>query len=455
MSAATFLVRSAVAVFALLIAGTVNVRAETNMMFILDASNSMWGQIDGVSKIETARSVLSGLLADIGADTKVGLMAYGHRNKTSCDDIQVIAPVGADTPKQLIAALNKIQPTGMTPIAGALKAAGRTFANKSDNNNVVLISDGIETCNGDPCAVAGALSSAGIKTRVHVIGFDVDEAARKQLKCIADAGHGTYLNAKNAGELKVAVAEVKKVAQAAPEPKEPPKPAVNAVFKDEFDGKNLKPVWKVTNPDPDAYLVEKGHLLMIAHPNAGFNHPKAPNLLQLSQEMPDGDWEMKTTVQVDYQTNVEQVWLGLYGDEKNYIAALLQANPIFTGMGSFRGVELHLKILKAIKGKQTKFDKLVRAIGCDPDVCKKVFPGLVKKWNVPMTLSLVRKGRKFFARAVVQGDVDKDGHQIVHETDVVSSLRAPGGPALAVGQSSQTDGETLFYFDRFEIDAVR
>ena len=445
----TFVVRSAVAVFALLIAGTVNVRAETNMMFILDGSNSMWGRIDGVPKIETARSVLSGLLTDIGADTKVGLMAYGHRNKTSCDDIQVIAPVGADTPKQLIAALNKIQPTGMTPIAGALKAAGRTFANKGDNNNVILISDGIETCNGDPCAVAGELSSAGVKTRVHVIGFDVNEAARKQLKCIADAGHGTYLNAKNAGELKVAVAEVKKVAEAAPEPKEPPKPAVNVVFKDEFDGKDLKPVWQVKNPNPDAYLVEKGHLLMIAHAKGGFDNAQTPNLMTLNQKMPDGDWEMKTIVQADYQTATEGVWMGLYGDEKNFVAARL-----YTSGNNLFGWGFSVEIIKSTNGQITKFTKSVRNWGCNVCGADRMFPQFAKGFVKPVTLSLVKRGRKFFARAVLEGDKDKNGKQIVHETEAISSLRAPGGPTLAVAQNKDTKGETLFYFDKLEIDAI-
>ena len=51
--------------------------AETNMLFILDSSNSMWGQIDGTAKIATAKSVLGNLLTDLPADTKVGLMAYG------------------------------------------------------------------------------------------------------------------------------------------------------------------------------------------------------------------------------------------------------------------------------------------------------------------------------------------------------------------------------------------
>jgi len=461
MKTATHLLQSLAAALALLLVGSATARAETNMMFILDASNSMWGQTDGVAKIQTARSVLSDLLADTSSQTKVGLMAYGHRSKTSCNDIQVIAPLGADTPNELIAALGEIQPTGMTPIAGALAAAGKTFTEADANNNVILISDGIETCNGDPCAVAKELASAGVKTRVHVIGFDVDEAARRQLECIAQNGGGQYFNAKNAGELKDAVAEVRKVAEApAPEadPDPDPEPAGRSVFTDEFDGNDLKSVWKVKNPDPDAYLVEKGKLLMIAHTVAKFAEPKASNIMRLSQQMPDGDWEMKAVVQADYQTHMEGVWMGLYGDEKNYISAVLWTTPIsklWGGSGAFGGMQLHLKVLKASKGQQTKFERLVHTIDCRPDVCDKEFPKLVKKLSVPTTLSLVKKGRQFFARVTLQGDVDKQGKQIVYETEPVSSLRAPGGPALTVGQWQNTQGDTLFHFDRFEIDAIQ
>ncbi len=126
------------------------------MLFILDGSNSMWGQIEGQAKITAAQGVLSNLLTDLPADTKVGLMVYGHRDKSSCDDIELVSAIGADTPDALAGKLKNLQPKGKTPIAGALNAAIKAFDRlEGQNNHVVLVSDGIETCEGTPAPPPG------------------------------------------------------------------------------------------------------------------------------------------------------------------------------------------------------------------------------------------------------------------------------------------------------------
>ena len=100
-----------------------------------------------------------------------------------------------------------------------------------ENNHVVLISDGIETCEGDPCKVAADLVAKGLNVRVHVVGFDVDADAREQLQCIAEAGNGMYFDAQSAQALQQAVIEVRAVAQAEPEPE----PAtMTEVFRDDL-----------------------------------------------------------------------------------------------------------------------------------------------------------------------------------------------------------------------------
>lgn len=68
-------------------------QADSNMLIILDASNSMWGQVDKTAKIETARGVLGDLVADLPADLNVGLMAYGHGDKESCTDVAMLTPI--------------------------------------------------------------------------------------------------------------------------------------------------------------------------------------------------------------------------------------------------------------------------------------------------------------------------------------------------------------------------
>ena len=89
------LIKSAVLVGALALAVSTTGAAAANMLFILDGSNSMWGQVDGVAKIETAKNVLGDLLADLPQDTKVGLMAYGHRAEGDCNDVETLAGIGA------------------------------------------------------------------------------------------------------------------------------------------------------------------------------------------------------------------------------------------------------------------------------------------------------------------------------------------------------------------------
>lgn len=97
---------------------------------------------------------------------------------------------------------------------------------------MVLISDGKETCEGDPCALVRSLREQGINVRVHVVGFDVNQEERDQLVCIAEAGEGKYFSADNADQLTVALTEVKQeiIAAKEPQPKPEPPPPQEPVF---------------------------------------------------------------------------------------------------------------------------------------------------------------------------------------------------------------------------------
>ncbi|MBT6275132.1 MAG: VWA domain-containing protein, partial [Chromatiales bacterium] len=133
-----------------------------NLLVILDASNSMWGQVDGVAKITTAREALSKMIGEVPDNVNIGLMAYGHNDAESCSDVDFLTAF-VDKPNRdsITTAMNDIKPKGKTPIAWALKAGGTVMSQQHPNaqNSIVLISDGIETCNGNPCAVASELST--------------------------------------------------------------------------------------------------------------------------------------------------------------------------------------------------------------------------------------------------------------------------------------------------------
>jgi Ca-activated chloride channel family protein len=180
-------------------------RADENAMLVLDASGSMWGQVGGEAKIVIAKRVLGKVLADLPADRHIGLIAYGHRREGDCADIEEIAPVGADR-AAISAAVEKINPKGKTPMADSVKLAAEKLRYTDEKATVILISDGVETCEPDPCGVAAALERAGVDLTVHVVGFDVaEENAQAQLRCIAENTGGEFVPAANADELGAAL----------------------------------------------------------------------------------------------------------------------------------------------------------------------------------------------------------------------------------------------------------
>jgi len=137
---------------------------------------------------------------------QVGLAAYGHREKESCDDIEVLLPVGNHSRAELEAAIASVQPKGKTPITAALQLVADGL---DAPTQLILVSDGKETCEGDPCELVRSLRERGIEVTVHVVGFDVTIEERAQLNCIAEAGGGLYADAGTADELTAALTDIR------------------------------------------------------------------------------------------------------------------------------------------------------------------------------------------------------------------------------------------------------
>lgn len=193
--------------------------ANNQVMLVLDASGSMWGQIDGVTKIEIARDTIDDLVGGWNANNGLGLIAYGHNRKGDCEDIQTLIPVGkldADTYLRTVRGLN---PKGMTPLSAAVKQGAEALKYTEQKATVILISDGEETCKLDPCTVGKELEAAGVDFTAHVIGFDVPNPEHQaQLRCLAENTGGNYFNARNAGELSTALDAVVAASTEAPLP---------------------------------------------------------------------------------------------------------------------------------------------------------------------------------------------------------------------------------------------
>jgi Ca-activated chloride channel family protein len=181
-----------------------------NIMFILDASGSMWGEVEGRDKIAIAKEVMTELIQGLPEGSRVGLTAYGHRRKGDCSDVEALVPLGPMDKERLTEQVQAISPKGKTPITRSVRQTAETLRTVEDETVIVLVSDGKETCQGDPCAMVRELKEAGIRFTLHVIGFDVTEEERRQLECMASAGGGTYYTAQTAHEFRSAAREVVK-----------------------------------------------------------------------------------------------------------------------------------------------------------------------------------------------------------------------------------------------------
>jgi Ca-activated chloride channel family protein len=179
------------------------------VILVLDASGSMWGQIDGRSKIDIAKEVIGKLIAVWQPKDEIGLVVYGHREKGSCEDIEVLREPGPLDAASFMAAVNGISPKGKTPMTAAVRLAAESLKYTEKKATVVLVSDGIETCGLDPCSVAAEMEKIGVGLTVHTIGFGVDdEKAKPQLECLAEETGGNYVTADNADELEIAITQV-------------------------------------------------------------------------------------------------------------------------------------------------------------------------------------------------------------------------------------------------------
>jgi len=174
-------------------------------ILVLDASGSMWGQIRGKAKITIARKVIAKLVKDLNPKTELGLTAYGHRRKGDCSDIELLIPVSPLDPKRIVKAVNGLKPKGKTPLSEAVRQAAQHLKYTEEKATVVLVSDGKETCDADPCALGRQLEESGANFTVHVIGFDVGKEERHGLQCLAENTGGVYLGADDGDSLSTAL----------------------------------------------------------------------------------------------------------------------------------------------------------------------------------------------------------------------------------------------------------
>ncbi len=165
----------------------------TRILFVFDASFSMFGQWQSGMKMDLAKKLLSEFLDSIDGSQNLELAfrPYGHqvplRPERSCTDTKLEVPFGRNNVQAIKNKLKMIVPKGTTPIAYTLEQCGGDFptaSTKSVKNIIILITDGLEECDGDPCAVSLALQKKGIVLKPFVIGIGLDQSYINSFGCI-------------------------------------------------------------------------------------------------------------------------------------------------------------------------------------------------------------------------------------------------------------------------------
>lgn len=417
--------------------GSAAAQDDGGTMIVLDGSGSMWGQIGGTAKIEIARDAIGRMLADWPEGRPLGLMAYGHRREGDCDDIETLLSPGPLDRSTVDAALEDITPRGKTPVGASVRAAANSAG---QNGSVVVVTDGLENCGADLCALGEELAASGTGLTAHVIGFDVEDADG-QLACLAEATGGRYIAAPDAASLTGALQQV-----SAPEPEPEP---TGPLFVDDFDRAELGPDWTVDHPDPSGFIIDDGALVtMTVAPGYMGDAEDQPNVFRWTgAKFPEGDWDLSA----DFTARMGEVQslggrraivqVGRYADVDNTISAYVyrQGNS---------NDDLWLRLRAMSGGTETRAEVEIAGDLRGYDLAQ-ILRDFEEK-GARLTIS--KRGRDYVGRLEMNGWAMQDGGPEVIETDPIQILRTTGDPALFAGTLGSE--QTVAEFDRIEIVEV-
>jgi Ca-activated chloride channel family protein len=179
------------------------------LIIVFDGSGSMWGRIDGQrdSKLAMARSGVGQGLARLAPTTRVGLISFGHRRGGDCQDTEVILdPAPLDT-ERVMTPLEHLNPRGRGPLTKALREAISLLGPQSAPAHIVLVHDGADNCQGDPCSVLGPLKAAQPNARVDVVSLGARPEEARTLACLPEGTGGKQYLPSTAAEIDAALIE--------------------------------------------------------------------------------------------------------------------------------------------------------------------------------------------------------------------------------------------------------
>lgn len=163
----------------------------TRILFILDASNSMNARWGVQTRIDAAKELLAKTVDDLQdvPNLEIGLRVYGHQSPITatfqdCNDTKLEVPFSENNFSRVKSRVKSIQAKGTTPIARSLEAAAGDFPDNTSRNVIILITDGLEACDNDPCVIAKKLKDKGVNVTPFVIGLGMDLSYLEKFRCI-------------------------------------------------------------------------------------------------------------------------------------------------------------------------------------------------------------------------------------------------------------------------------
>lgn len=250
-----------------------------DFVIVLDASASMKDSTEtGMSKWDSAKQAATDLIAAIPNGRRLAFIVYGNDQAKRCQSVELIRQltmIDENGKKALVAKINSIAPAADTPIGAALGMAKGLVANTNELTKVILLTDGMESCKGDPVAEATQLAAMPhLQGGVDVIGYGLKPQEIAQIEKIARSGRGKFYNAKNVKSLNESVAEVERTIVAA-KPAVKPVAATKPSLFTKSDTKPSKDAEKPTILKPREYVTgrlgtEKSHYFAVDLPEGEY-----------------------------------------------------------------------------------------------------------------------------------------------------------------------------------------
>ncbi len=198
----TFLATLAVSCAAALAASPATAEAVPGALIVFDGSGSMWGELGGrePSKFVAARDALKQVLDRARREARLGLVAFGHRRKADCQDIELVVPSEPGAAREVSAELETLSPRGKGPLALALRETAKVAADQS-LRAIIVIHDGPDNCQQDTCLAAADIAKAHPGLAIHTVGIGLEPQIAQRHACIARSTGGKAYEAREPAAL--------------------------------------------------------------------------------------------------------------------------------------------------------------------------------------------------------------------------------------------------------------